>query len=297
MDRSIPCPKCKRVALVLFDPNSGQKLINCSCGNIEPAVGLNFTSKPEHLFKYRPYDNYAESWILNEELFFASPGSFNDPFDSKVMYTMEGTLAQKKKYLSEGIEITHPGIRKKKKWDLINRALENAFVEREYDGHIARIQQRIDQYGVVSFSKKQDDLLMFSYYAKDHTGYCLKYLRSAENVLSMAREIVYEPSYPKFSVFDFSLRDAGALGDKVLLTKASCWQHEAEWRISFANYADRVMKSPHPILVGIILGCNMKAEHRKEIVSLNKRRTRPVEVLEARKKKCEFALEIAPLSL
>ena len=105
----------------------------------------------------------------------------------------------------------------------------------------------------------------------------------------------YEPSFPKFSVFEFSLGKVGPLGDKVLLTKAKCWDHEAEWRIGFADYANRVIKSPHPILEDIILGCNMKPKQRAEITALNNRRENPVEIFQARKKKFEFALEIVAL--
>jgi len=217
---------------------------------------------------------------------------FNDPFDSKVLYTMEGTIEQKKKYFSEIIQAERPLIKKREKWKIIKHALTEQTLEKDYEGHIKRIQSRIDTYGVVSFSRKPDDVLMFSYYAKDHTGYCLKYRRTKENILSMAREINYEPKYPKFSVFEFSLSKVGALGDKVLLTKAKCWEHEAEWRLSFANYTNRVTKSPHPILEGIIFGCNMTQDRRAEIVALNNRREKPVQIFEARKKKFEFALEI-----
>ena len=289
------CPKCKREAGIGFTFDLSQKVINCSCGHLAPAIGLSFDPQPEFLFKYRPHDCYSESWILNEELFFASPAMFNDPFDSKVMYTAEGTLEQKKKYLNLLFEKEYPGIRKKKKWEMINRALKDGTLEKSHDGHIARMQKHINENGIVSFSRKPNDLLMFSYYAKDHTGYCLKYRRSSENVLSMAQKINYEERYPKFSVFDLALEKEGAIGDKVLYTKAECWKHEDEWRIGFAGIPKRVMKSTHPILEGIIFGCNMKLEQRQEIIELNKRRSKPVPIFEARKKKFEFALEIVAL--
>ena len=291
------CPKCKREAEVVFAWDSGQRMIKCVCGNIAPALGLTFDPKPELLFKYRPHDSYSESWILNEELFFASPSMFNDPFDSKVMHTFEGTLQQKKKYLSQLLEDRLRGIRKKKKWGIINKTLNEEFLEKDYDGHIARMQRRIDEYGIASFSRKPDDLLMFAYYARDHTGYCLRYRRSPGNVLSMARKIIYEECYPKFSLFDFEPTRMESLGDKILFTKASCWEHEAEWRISFSAPTKRVRRSPQPILDGIILGCNMKPDQRSEIIELNRRRSHPVAIFEARKKKLEFALEIAPLNV
>lgn len=294
---SAKCPKCDRIAGVAFGWDSGDKVIKCACGNIAPAPPTAFETKPEFLFKYRPHDRYSESWILNEELFFASPAVFNDPFDSKIEFTFDGTEEQKKKYLSRLIEENDPGIGKKRKWEVIKRALKEQTLEKGLDGHIARIQKHIDDYGIVSLSRKSNDLLMFAYYAKDHTGYCLKYRRSPENVLSMACAVKYNQSYPKFSLLDVALGKPGGMGDIVLYTKADCWRHEDEWRVGFAGLPQRLLKSPHPILEGIVLGCNMKPAQRAEIIALNKRRSRPVALFEARKKKFEFALEIAPLDI
>jgi len=296
MELSTKCQKCGKEAWVVFDVDLGEKTVRCRfCGNIGSADELPFNSNPEFLYKYRPHNSNSESWILNEELYFASPGSFNDPFDSKVMYTMDGTTEQKKRYMNKLLEVERPQLKKRERWKYINKALEDQILEKDYDNHVKRMQKRIDEYGVVSLSQKPDDLLMFSYYAKDHTGYCLKYKRSTENILSLARKVNYEPLYPKFSVYDFTLDNVGGLGDKVLLTKAKCWEHEAEWRISLANPAGRVIKSHHEILVGIILGCNMSDEHRAQIVALNKRREKPVGIFLAQKRKFEFGLEITTL--
>ena len=79
------------------------------------------------------------------------------------MYTMDGTIEQKKKYLSEAIQWKQPQIKKREKWKIINNALQNQLLEKDYDGHVTRIQARVDEYGIVSFSRKPDDLLMFSY--------------------------------------------------------------------------------------------------------------------------------------
>jgi hypothetical protein len=295
MELSTKCPKCGKTAWVAFEYDLLQKVIHCSCGYIAPATDLPFNPNPAFLYKYRPHDRYSESWILNEELFFASPAKFNDPFDSKVMYTMEGTRQRRKNFLKDMLVTKMPQIGKRQIRQMVKNELKERRLEKGYDSHIQRVQGRIDTYGVVSFSRKPDDLLMFSYYAKEHTGYCLKYKRSKENLLCTAREITYEPLYPKFSVYDYTLDKIGLLGDRVLLTKAKCWEREAEWRLSFAFRANQAIKPPHPILEGIILGCNMTSTQRDEIIALNNRREKPVEIFQARKKQFEFALEIVPL--
>jgi hypothetical protein len=188
-----------------------------------------------------------------------------------------------------------PHTKKKDKWKLIKKAVRDGTLKKGYEDTITRMQKYIDSYGVASFSRKSADLLLFAYYAKEHTGYCLKYRRTAENVLSMARPVIYEQYYPKFSVLDEKYRKNGLLGDKILFTKAKCWEHESEWRIGLTNFTTRALKSPNSILEAIILGCNMKPSDRAEIVALNQRRSKPVAIFETRKKKFEFALEAFPL--
>jgi hypothetical protein len=291
------CSACKRDSGVAFMWDIGAKVVACSfCGKIETVHNFPFIEQPEFLYKYRPHDSYSRSWITNEELFFASPAMFNDPFDSKVFYTVDGTRDQKKRYFSSAINDVYPGIKKRQQREMIKRALSNRMSDADYESHISRMQKRIDEYGIVSLSQKANDMLLFAYYGKDHTGYCLKYRRTAENVFSMARKVDYAQTYPKFSMFDEELQKRGALGDKVLYTKAKCWEHEQEWRIGFVN-EKRVLKSPHDILVGIILGCNMRPSDRQAIIELNKGRTNPVAIYEARKKQFEFALEAIPLTI
>jgi hypothetical protein len=126
---------------------------------------------------------------------------------------------------------------------------------------------------------------------------CGETVQYTENILSMAQPIKYEEKYPVFSAFGPDSTNLGRLGDKVLFTKAKCWKHEDEWRIGLTGFDARLVKSPHPILEGIIFGCNMKSKERSEIVDLNNRRTKPVALFETRKMKFEFALEIVPLKL
>ena len=64
MELATKCLECGREAWVVFEPESGKKLIKCRCGNIASAAGLDFNPNPEFLYKYRPHDCYSESWIL-----------------------------------------------------------------------------------------------------------------------------------------------------------------------------------------------------------------------------------------
>jgi hypothetical protein len=148
--------------------------------------------------------------------------------------------------------------------------------------------------GVLSLSTKFDDILMYSYYANNHTGYCLKYRRTVESLLSIAERVIYSETYPKISVVNVSSYKTGDFGRQLLYTKSKRWSHEEEWRVTFASAANRIVKSPFPILDSIILGCAMKPDQRKEVVDLNSQRTCPVPIFQAVMHKFEFALDIKP---
>ena len=45
---------------------------------------------PAKFYKYRRVDGFTEAMFAHNELFFAAPGSFNDPFDSAFHVLVEG---------------------------------------------------------------------------------------------------------------------------------------------------------------------------------------------------------------
>jgi hypothetical protein len=61
--------------------------------------------------------------------FFSSPLKFNDPFDSKVMFTFEGDKTQKRRFLAESLEISHPTMKKRERARFISGCLAKASFE------------------------------------------------------------------------------------------------------------------------------------------------------------------------
>jgi len=136
---------------------------------------------------------------------------------------------------------------------------------------------------------------MYSYYANNHTGYCLKYRRAPENFLSIAEPVIYADAYPKLSMPDVSFCKTGDFGRTILFTKSKLWSHENEWRVTLANGANRVAKPPQPILDSIILGCAMTDDKRKQFIALNNQRKLPVALWQAVKRKFDFAVDVIPI--
>ena len=56
--------------------------------------GIDTELIPKHLYKYREFSDRTYEIILNSEFYFASPLSFNDPFDCN--YLIKKSIQKKK---------------------------------------------------------------------------------------------------------------------------------------------------------------------------------------------------------
>jgi hypothetical protein len=296
MSATQTCPKCGRQANFGFSDDLTKKSLVCQfCDFVGPAIGLPFDPEPKFLFKYRRHDEFSKSWILNDELYLPSPLSFNDPFDAQIMYTFEGDEKQKRRFLGDFIDIKNPGLRKRQRARMITERVKSISSKENNEYFLQIHKSLIANSAVLSLTTKFDDILMFSHYADNHTGYCLKFRRTAESLLSIAEPVIYSETYPKISIINVSSYKTGDFGRQLLYTKSKRWAYEDEWRVTFARATNRVVKSPFQILDSIILACAMKPDQRKEIIDLNKQRSHPVQIFEAVRNEFEFTLEIKPV--
>ena len=60
------------------------------------------------LYKYGKFDEYTENFFTHNEIYFSSPNGFNDPFDSKLHLTHDGTMKECKRYLCEQLQRKYP---------------------------------------------------------------------------------------------------------------------------------------------------------------------------------------------
>lgn len=84
-------------------------------------------------------------------------------------------------------------------------------------------------------------------------------------------------------------------GAEGLLTKAQDWAYEKEWRIVDVDGVG-TQKYPSEALSGVILGCKMSPDNKKQVKEwCGARRLRPT-LYEAKEKEQEFGLDITPIS-
>ena len=149
----------------------------------------------------------------------------------------------------------------------------------EDDGVIARMATRlkssVDRLAILCLASKVTNLLLWSHYADKHQGCCLKFRTDISgDWFSQALRVRYQSDFPVIRLLD---EPDDQRINKLLLTKASAWRYEGEWRV-----IDPKRRAHHQFipasLVGIIFGLKMSARPRSIIREWLREREYPVKV-------------------
>ena len=101
-----------------------------------------------------------------------------------------------------------------------------------------------NSFKALCLSKKYDDILMWSYYASDHGGYCLGYslkdilerLNNKYNGLCLIGNVIYKSSRPRhYNIKALSLFDEILFTIQCTFTKFAGWKNENEYRVLIFN--------------------------------------------------------------
>ena len=249
----------------------------------------------QFLYRYRHLQGEHREWtkrILTDSiLYFASPSTFNDPFDCKVHFRSSFSTKELKHKYADLVRQFRPQLNRSQRKTKVARDV-NSINKKEFQSNMTRrLQDATESLGILSFSGTARNILLWSHYASGHTGICLKFLAGPHTpFFGYAQPLEYTSDYPEINLLDPPDRQVQAF----LLTKASDWQYEQEWRIIDHDHGkgDRVF--PEELLVEVILGARMQREDKEAVaVWVHKRKT-PVKLSEARVGSGSFLLDIVP---
>jgi hypothetical protein len=167
-----------------------------------------------------------------------------------------------------------------------------------------------EKVGVLSFSEKSDNVLMWSHYAEKHTGLCVEFRRS--EYLSFALQVQYTEDYPTLDFFramdDMKAPlEARYVVNRLYLTKAQDWEYEREWRLlaltaphayapdvpSDLLYGEKGLHDfPTDLITRVIFGCRMTNEDKSRVRGWVRSGPAKPKVCEARADRRSFRLEI-----
>lgn len=212
------------------------------------------------LYKYCGVNAFSINNIKNDVLWFNRSACFNDHFDTDFRFNIDSDEEfdnVKKILIDSGI----PGI-----------YIDNT--SREFLSRLARYSSRSrfsdEKYGITCFCNEHDNMLLWSHYANNGSGYCLgfdvdsshknayNFLEPEYNLYAHYLNINYKKDKmafrPKFS-FDNNIENNY---EKLLSTKSTEWSYEKETRIFIQSRSDKkfpnIMKYKSEKLTKIFLG-------------------------------------------
>lgn len=261
---------------------------------------------PGRLYKYRAFSHRLLDMLVADELFYANPGDFNDPLDSRPSLETDLSAAELEQVLSRLVEqrtkaemtaaakaikyrgprtIEHIARHSRNQAEQLLREVEyNAdnpiyemadpakFLLGEY---LEEELLRRYHSGIVSFGARATCPLMWSHYGDQHRGICAGY-----SVPAAAADGLHKMTYGgsrSVKASDVAAMDGdGAarrrVDDAVLLRKAGSWRYEREWRL----IGDRGAQ-PSPLeLEEVVFGMRCPLTVKFTIVRALEDRGRPV---------------------
>lgn len=223
---------------------------------------------PKILYKYKKIDDFTKRLFKNDELFFTPFSELNDPNEMFFNY------AQDEIPIREIDDI---------------RVVDGGAAAR----HVLKTLK--ERYGVFCLTEKNDDLLMYDYYADGHKGICIEFSwekigieYKTNQCLQLPQKVIYSTKPLSVSVINTDLKDFY----KIYSTKWSGYAHEKEWRLFYQPGIFQHINVRNSI-TGIIFGCAMSENDKKYIKDLLKNRD-DISYYQANAENKKYALKITP---
>jgi len=195
--------------------------------------------QPTALYKYKDISGdgieHVEGMLRNSQVWFASPLTFNDPFDCRCFFDLHNTreeiVSRKANFLT-----------KRKGYSASDAIAEaeaqipadpNA-VERWQTEQVEAHSRRTANSGMLCLTPVCDNFLMWTHYAGYHRGICIRFrVRDVHaeahlDFIANAHPVDYADRCPRINF----VRDEGIdIVRKAFFTKATRFRYEREWRI------------------------------------------------------------------
>jgi hypothetical protein len=162
---------------------------------------------------------------------------------------------------------------------------------------------------ILSFSEIFDNVLMWAHYAQNHSGAVLRFtcVEELDSTWGAATPVSYRRAMPRLLderqmiqiLSGQAPMDIKHIFSNAVLTKASDWAYEREWRViggwnRSTAYEDIAFHDAE--LTAIYLGCRISAEDREELVAIIRQAYPRAEIFAGKKSDRSFAVEFSEVA-
>ena len=255
------------------------------------------------LYRYRAVDSRSLENLRNNLFYFSSPATFNDPFDCKSLFTLEGSSDDDwRLFFNRSLEYNEPQFSKEQRLKKVEQHIQNGIhrdkkIQAE---EFKKLTLAANELGIVCLSQNRDNILMWSHYANKHKGFCLEFDKSILETYFRCSKVHYKQKYPTFKEFvALSCKtDITELRNLFLFTKSKDWEYEKEFRLISEPDSrtdkpwKRKIEYPEESLVGIIWGCRMTEKDKEKVRNALTGKSTPISYYQAKKSDRAYSLKI-----
>lgn len=183
--------------------------------------GINEGLYPESVYKFRTIEK-ANEILQSQEFYFSSAVNFNDPFDC--------ALDEEKQYsrsdFTTWINSFQNRLTNTQKQNLTKTYTQNGQV---FNNLVKKIKTKaVNNRGVLALSKTNENILLWSHYAENHTGVAIKLnIAMDPDFFVTPKNIIYTKQYNPLNY----LRDSKKSILDTLSIKSIDWEYEEEIRV------------------------------------------------------------------
>lgn len=245
------------------------------------------------LFKYGSLSEHSESLFSTPTIWFAAPSLLNDPFECRPWLTFNGSQAQIVEVLTRVLRRDNPHMAPNDATAMaVSIFLEGRYRDpKTWENLRADVIARLGgDIGLCCLAESNDNILMWSHYARNHDGYCLEFeATNCTPVFGEAQQVLYASEFP---VVDFFNTPPDKQVDLIFLTKYIGWRYEEEYRIIDHQAGAGLHSYPPELLRSVTFGLRMPESARQQIRAWVKNRGHDIRFYEAAIDDREFKVVI-----
>ncbi len=226
----------------------------------------------KHLYRYRRYNKFTRDEILKNHIYLCKPEKLDDIYDCRFVIPDLDEAASLEK-ASVAYDFLKFCADKFTDNEEINKNI------RAYEAHFEKINTFANDYfRIACFTENNNNVPMWYYYAKKHTGICIEY--DVSSTIEPLIPVIY-PDYKegnKYRCCDFNKDCELVTLYRNALVKNKDWAFEKEWRmIGIGEPGEDGMLLPVKIKK-VYLGCQKNGKRDREIISLKKKHNLEFEI-------------------
>jgi len=250
------------------------------------------------IYKYLPISEGSKAVLTTGTLKYNNSDGFNDPFDCITSYDVEASMAyfesRKDIFLAASNHLKYSPSKRIENKRKMYYGIKRSIASGEFHNDI------IKRVGICCFSRSSNNILMWSHYAQNHTGFVIEFevnfndptakFSNLENKL-IGYDVVYQEHMPIITAGNREFESVKG----VFLTKSTDWSYEQEYRVITTDKGPGIHDFDSNMISRVIVGAKISPpdyqEIKKIVMNLSKQLNKKIPIIKAEMVKGKYSLK------